>query len=782
MRHDRWRVVVMIFAMVAYALQMGSQPVFAAISDNVVSDYEFLTAEANFYGVQLQQVLILAGSPLAGYQETIGGQEFTAGDLIWLASQQRDFGLNPKVLVATLDIQQGLQPVPQGELSSLMNEMAEKLWTYSVEYQAGARTVELPNQQTIAMDTGVNAATFALAKYFSSKSDTEETLRTYLQQWTQTYIRLFQRDPRSGVGMEKGITPVAPFLRLPFNQPAGGLIKVNAFFDHHLPRTLDDYLMRFDGKGYTSSSFSNCSLWVNCYGGHNAIDYGLSSGTPVYAAAAGTVVYRYLNKDASQGAVDSGLIIDHGNGYRTLYWHQDVIYVKQGDVVSKGQLIGLSGNVGKSSGPHLHFGLRLTNGSKDIDPYGWWASTADPWDGSFWAWEGDLVADVGEAQTQLFYGTYWTREIKGYQGDAWWTYGMTDAAKIANWGIWGTYIPVAGQYHVYAYWPTDANATTGATYRIFHAGGVSSVTVNQSVNGDRFNLLGTYYFNQGRAAVVMDDLTLDAKKRQYFDAVKWEPAATSSPVEAGLRETLDDNHSLIAYSGYWSYENYGSANPYGLYSGTAHVSTAVGSAATFKFRGNSFSLIYYAHPTCGQLKVEIDGVQRGVISQYAPARQVQQRWDSGLLTNGDHVVKMTHLSGQYVTIDAVEITREIIPSVAGPGVYDNTDSRLVFTGKWVAGTSPDTYNRTYHYSSSPGSTVSLTFTGTRVAIIFSKKPDYGNVMVDIDYVYVPSPKMSAPQPVYQQRWDSPPLPTGNHTVTMAHISGGAVEIDAIVVQ
>jgi murein DD-endopeptidase MepM/ murein hydrolase activator NlpD len=88
---------------------------------------------------------------------------------------------------------------------------------------------------------------------------------------------------------------------------------------------------------------------------HPAVDIGVVIGTPVKAADSGYV--------AVVGRSDTGygryILIDHGNGYQSLYGHLSVIYVEVGQSVGKGQTIGLSGNTGKSTGPHLHFEIKL---------------------------------------------------------------------------------------------------------------------------------------------------------------------------------------------------------------------------------------------------------------------------------------------------------------------------------------------------------------------------------------------------------------------------------------
>ena len=94
---------------------------------------------------------------------------------------------------------------------------------------------------------------------------------------------------------------------------------------------------------------------------HGALDYGVPVGTEVYAAAEGVV----LAANWSNGGLGNYVCIQHSGGMRTLYGHGNgKFYVKPGDVVKKGQLIMLSGNTGNSSGPHLHFEVR-------VSPYNW---------------------------------------------------------------------------------------------------------------------------------------------------------------------------------------------------------------------------------------------------------------------------------------------------------------------------------------------------------------------------------------------------------------------------
>lgn len=90
---------------------------------------------------------------------------------------------------------------------------------------------------------------------------------------------------------------------------------------------------------------------------HNGIDLAAPSGTPVYAAYDGDVVAADYSS-----TMGNYIMINHGNGLYTIYMHNSSLYVSKGDSVYKGQHIAAVGSTGRSTGPHLHFSVRL-NGS-----------------------------------------------------------------------------------------------------------------------------------------------------------------------------------------------------------------------------------------------------------------------------------------------------------------------------------------------------------------------------------------------------------------------------------
>jgi murein DD-endopeptidase MepM/ murein hydrolase activator NlpD len=97
---------------------------------------------------------------------------------------------------------------------------------------------------------------------------------------------------------------------------------------------------------------------------HEGVDFGVPFGTPIHAAASGTVVWC-----GWMSGYGNLVVIDHHNGLATAYGHQSSIAVGCNQSVSQGEVIGYVGNTGHSTGPHLHFEVRV-NGTP-VDPLGY---------------------------------------------------------------------------------------------------------------------------------------------------------------------------------------------------------------------------------------------------------------------------------------------------------------------------------------------------------------------------------------------------------------------------
>lgn len=131
--------------------------------------------------------------------------------------------------------------------------------------------------------------------------------------------------------------------------------------------TSDNYMWPVPGFTYITSTFYEDRGWKI----HGALDIAGANmmGTPVYSADSGTVTFAFSGcthnwpKDMSYscgcgGGFGNYLMIDHGEGYSTLYAHLTSLVVSTGQTVKKGEVIGYVGTTGHSTGPHLHFETR----------------------------------------------------------------------------------------------------------------------------------------------------------------------------------------------------------------------------------------------------------------------------------------------------------------------------------------------------------------------------------------------------------------------------------------
>jgi murein DD-endopeptidase MepM/ murein hydrolase activator NlpD len=122
------------------------------------------------------------------------------------------------------------------------------------------------------------------------------------------------------------------------------------------------------------AQFSEC--WTSLFGSrrsyngspydyfHSGLDFCGSTGTDLYAPAAGKVVFA-----GPLTVRGNATVIDHGWGIYTAYDHQSQIFVRAGDLVQPGQLIGLGGATGRTTGPHLHWEVWV--GGVQVDPMDW---------------------------------------------------------------------------------------------------------------------------------------------------------------------------------------------------------------------------------------------------------------------------------------------------------------------------------------------------------------------------------------------------------------------------
>ncbi|HQE94222.1 MAG TPA: peptidoglycan DD-metalloendopeptidase family protein, partial [Anaerolineae bacterium] len=306
------------------------------------------------------------------------------------------------------------------------------------------------------------------------------------------------------------------------------------------------------------------------YDGHNGIDYVLRYAY-VRAAAPGTVAranWADPNHQVSYGLhvrIDHDLNGDRITDYQTIYGHMSVLQVRQNDEIPAGadefaRIIGISGNTGDSTGPHLHFEVRNAAGTP-VDPYGpdrnpdhkLWIErppiaphviytsgdrplTAPPIDESE---PGAFTVDDGDAGFVENPAGCWTVDTTlGWTGDhRWRNVPLGDPGNCtATWNFPGT----PGRYNVFVYVPNNHATTDAAQYTIRHTESPDRpwskqsalARVNQLAYPNTYHLsswvyVGTYYFNNqyGTDYVRLEAQPLDpiADTMVAADAVRFAP-------------------------------------------------------------------------------------------------------------------------------------------------------------------------------------------------------------------------------------------------------------------
>jgi murein DD-endopeptidase MepM/ murein hydrolase activator NlpD len=113
---------------------------------------------------------------------------------------------------------------------------------------------------------------------------------------------------------------------------------------------------------HLTAGFGEYGLWSHA---HTGQDFAAPIGTPVHALADGTIIFASYD-----GAYGNKIAIQHAEGLITWYAHLSAFEVKLGDKVQAGQLIGLVGNTGNTTGPHLHLEIR-PHDDVPVDPLPW---------------------------------------------------------------------------------------------------------------------------------------------------------------------------------------------------------------------------------------------------------------------------------------------------------------------------------------------------------------------------------------------------------------------------
>ncbi|MBE0418176.1 MAG: SpoIID/LytB domain-containing protein, partial [Coriobacteriia bacterium] len=190
---------------------------------------------------------------------------------------------------------------------------------------------------------------------------------------------------------------------------------------------------------------------------------------------------------------------------------------------------------------------------------------------------------------------------------------------------------------------------------------------------------------------------------------------------------FEQDDGRISYAGGWVTGS-GTVHSGGSY---AYSNTA-GSTIKLRFRGTSIAWIGPKAPSYGRAEVFVDGKTRGIISQYAASASYKQTvWSISGLPEGEHTLLIRVLgtkdaasSGVVIVADAFDVGTAMVPltlsDVAQSARFQESDSRLGYSGTWHSGAGSAHSGGAYVYSSTLGSTVKATFRGTSIEWIGPK--------------------------------------------------------------
>lgn len=247
-----------------------------------------------------------------------------------------------------------------GTLSDILNklEYMEQVSAYSQnlleEYMLNRQLIELCEQELIAAKelldetkAGVEAEEAAMEELIAAK---EQTIKEYDSNIgdKEAAIREYEQDIQEQKEIIETLEEAVKEEKRKLLEANGSVI------------IYDGGQFKFPLASYTrlSSDYGNRmhpTLGVKKF--HNGIDLAAPTGTAIYAAYDGKVVAASYSS-----SMGNYVMIDHGSGLYTIYMHASKLYVSAGAVVVRGETIAAVGSTGRSTGPHLHFGVRL-NGS-----------------------------------------------------------------------------------------------------------------------------------------------------------------------------------------------------------------------------------------------------------------------------------------------------------------------------------------------------------------------------------------------------------------------------------
>jgi bacillolysin len=270
----------------------------------------------------------------------------------------------------------------------------------------------------------------------------------------------------------------------------------------------------------------------------------------------------------------------------------------------------------------------------------------------------------------------------------------------------------------------------------------------------------------------------DPDKYFHIDAVAVSTADPLTTVGPGTYDDMYDtsdplNNPYIDYIGSWAYFPQAT----GHYNNTRHETAVNDAKVRFPFHGTQVSLVYSGYPTRGKGDIYIDNQYVATLDQKTATWQVGLHWNSPVLSIGDHVLEFRYVNGQPVganiVLDEFIVKDSSTVTYLLPGIHDDTDIGIDYSGNWTARTGTGDRNGTRHDTNDPaGASAVIPFHGTHISILYASYPGYrGNADIYIDSVKQTVLNQYALFLLYQTPWTSDYLTLGDHILQVNFLPG-----------
>lgn len=382
-------------------------------------------------------------------------------------------------------------------------------------------------------------------------------------------------------------------------------------------------------------------------------------------------------------------------------------------------------------------------------------------------------------------GTWSTSSSSNDSGGSYTYVNGTGSVTVKFTGVYLAYVTKKGP--AYGYVKITLDSGTPVTVDLYNGSTLYKQKVwNTGTLANGTHTVKLEWAGVRRSAATACNIGLDA-----FDIAGAPDGTVVVPPTANRYQQNDPGYSRFVYAGGWSTYSTTSASG-GSYTRASASTTSV----TVSFDGTYLAWIATKGTTLGKAYVSLDGGTAKLVDLANSKAVYQQKvWTTGTMSSGAHTVKIWwypgNAAGKFISVDAFDIAGTVLKptsTVGGESTrYEQTDSHLTWAGSWAPFATTSASGGSYARANTAGASVTVKFTGTRLAWIATAGTTLGKAYVSIDGGTAVSVNLARTAVAYQQSvWNTGTLTGGQHTVKIwwdpKNAAGKFISIDAFEVE